>query len=68
MTEQAKNANPEDNVSEDKLQEVSGGNSIHKRRLEQLDTHDSSKNIQDDKDFNIHERRLEQLDTHDSSK
>ncbi|EDX85380.1 hypothetical protein S7335_3081 [Synechococcus sp. PCC 7335] len=50
-------------ISDEQLEEVAGGNSIQKRRLEQLNTHDSSKSID-----NVQKTRLEQLDEHDSSK
>lgn len=65
MTNQAKDTSPEGNVSDEQLEEVAGGNSIHKRRIEQLETQDSSKSV---KDINIQKIRLDALDTRDSSK
>ncbi|MEO0455922.1 MAG: hypothetical protein AAF152_04970 [Cyanobacteria bacterium P01_A01_bin.114] len=63
MEEQTKNVQSEEQVSDDQLQEVAGGNSIQQRRLEQLDTNDQSKSVE-----NIQQHRLEQLDTNDQSK
>ncbi|MEL6779314.1 MAG: hypothetical protein AAFO06_18865 [Cyanobacteria bacterium J06597_16] len=65
MTENSKNTNPAENVSDEQLEDVAGGNSIHKRRIEQLETHNSSKSV---KDINIQQTRLDALDTRDSSK
>lgn len=65
MTENSKNTNPAENVADEQLEEVAGGNSIHKRRIEQLETHDSSKSV---KDINIQQTRLDALNTRDSSK
>ncbi|MEL6814874.1 MAG: hypothetical protein AAFP03_08670 [Cyanobacteria bacterium J06598_3] len=68
MENEAKGTNPEEIVTDEQLKEVAGGNKIHKRRIEQLETHDSSKNNEDDKGINVHELRLEGLDRRDSSK
>ena len=65
MTENSKNTNPAENVSDEQLEDVAGGNSIHKRRIELLETHNSSKSV---KDINIQQTRLDALDTRDSSK
>lgn len=63
MTDNNKTAQANDQISDEQLQDVTGGNKIQKKRLEQLNTHDSSKSVED-----IQATRLEQLDTHDSSK
>lgn len=68
MENQAKGTNPEEIVTDEQLEDVAGGNKIHKRRIEQLETHDSSKNNEDDKGLNIQKLRLEELDRRDSSK
>ncbi|MEL6776726.1 MAG: hypothetical protein AAFO06_05670 [Cyanobacteria bacterium J06597_16] len=61
MTETNKNTDGQ--ISEDALKNVVGGNKIQEQRLEQLDTHDSSKSVDD-----IQKTRLDQLNTHNSSK
>lgn len=63
MTENNKTNPTNEQVSEEQLKDVSGGNKIHKKRLEALDTRDSSKSIE-----NIQATRLENLDARDSSK
>ncbi|MEO1404407.1 MAG: hypothetical protein AAFV72_24585 [Cyanobacteria bacterium J06635_1] len=63
MEEQIKNVKSEEQVSEEQLQAVAGGKSIQQRRLDQLDTNDQSKSIE-----NIQQARLEHLDTNDQSK
>lgn len=55
MEEQTKNTQSEEQVSDEKLAEVSGGNSVHKLRLEHLDNQTKSVD-------NIQEARLEHLD------
>lgn len=65
MEDKVTGNSPDENVTNEQLEEVAGGNSIHKRRLEQLETHDSSKSV---KDINIQQVRLDALDTRDSSK
>ncbi|MEO0768032.1 MAG: hypothetical protein AAFY72_01150 [Cyanobacteria bacterium J06649_4] len=69
MENDTNNISPEEsvseNVSKEQLEEVAGGNSIHKRRIEQLETHDSSKSV---KDINIQALRLEELERRDSKK
>ena len=63
MAENTNNPQKDEAISDDQLKNVSGGNKIQKQRLEQLNTHDSSKSVE-----NIQAERLNQLDTHDSSK
>ena len=63
MTDNNKTNQNNEQVSDEQLQDVSGGNKIHKTRLEALDTRDSSKSID-----NIQKARLDALDTRDSSK
>ncbi len=63
MADTSKAAKPEDQISDEQLEGVVGGNKIQKTRLEQLDTRDSSKSVD-----NIQETRLEQLENNDSSK
>ncbi|MEL6553392.1 MAG: hypothetical protein AAFQ63_08030 [Cyanobacteria bacterium J06621_11] len=65
MENKTNDINSEDMITDEQLEEVAGGNTIQKRRIEQLNTHDSSKSA---KDINIQELRLEELDTRDSSK
>lgn len=59
MKSQPAAAQPEEQIAEEQLSEVAGGqkDSIQARRLEQLDTHDSSKGVSKG-----HEQLLEQLD------
>jgi len=52
-----------DQLSDDQLKDVAGGNKIQKKRLDALDTRDSSKSVD-----NVQEARLDALDTRDSSK
>ncbi|MEO1401776.1 MAG: hypothetical protein AAFV72_11090 [Cyanobacteria bacterium J06635_1] len=63
MEEQIKKAQSEEQILDEQLQAVAGGKSIQQRRLDQLDTNDQSKGIE-----NIQQTRLEQLDTNDQSK
>jgi len=63
MTDDNKTTQSNDQVSEEQLQDVAGGNKIQKKRLEALDTRDSSKSVDD-----IQKTRLEALDNRDSSK
>jgi len=65
MENETKSTQPEEIVTDDQLEGVAGGNSIHKRRLEHLETQDSSKSV---KDINIQQTRLDELDARDSSK
>ncbi|MEM9949545.1 MAG: hypothetical protein AAF810_26235 [Cyanobacteria bacterium P01_D01_bin.36] len=65
MENETKSTQPEEVVTDHQLEDVAGGNSIHKRRIEQLETQDSSKSV---KDINIQQTRLDALDTRDSSK
>ena len=62
MSEQNKNT-ADGQISDDQLKDVVGGNKIQKKRLDALDTRDSSKSVDD-----IQQTRLDQLDTNDSSK
>ncbi|MEA5462287.1 hypothetical protein [Leptothoe sp. PORK10 BA2] len=55
MEDQTKNIQSDEQVSDEKLSEVSGGNSVHNTRLEHLDN--QSKSVKD-----IQETRLEHLD------
>lgn len=55
MEEQTKNIQSDEQVSDEQLSEVSGGNSLHKIRLEHLDN--QSKSVKD-----IQAARLEHLD------
>ncbi|MEM8810882.1 MAG: hypothetical protein AAGF01_33140 [Cyanobacteria bacterium P01_G01_bin.38] len=59
MNSEPTTAQSEEQIAEEQLSEVAGGKkeSIQAQRLEQLDTHDSSKGISKG-----HERLLEQLD------
>ncbi|MEM6450976.1 MAG: hypothetical protein AAF703_11735 [Cyanobacteria bacterium P01_D01_bin.105] len=57
MAENTNNVQKDDAISDEQLKNVSGGNKIQKQRLEQLDTHDSSKSVED-----IQAERLTQLD------
>ncbi|MEM9162105.1 MAG: hypothetical protein AAGC54_03430 [Cyanobacteria bacterium P01_F01_bin.4] len=50
-------------LAEDALKDVAGGKGIQARRLDQLDTNDQSKSVED-----IQATRLDQLDTNDQSK
>jgi len=64
MSEQNKNqVNQDAELSQEDLKDVAGGKGIQKRRLEALDTRDSSKSVDD-----IQQERLNALDTRDSSK
>jgi len=63
MSEQNQNTPADDQISDDQLKDVVGGNKIQKKRLDALDTRDSSKSVD-----NIQETRLDQLNTNDSSK
>ncbi|MFK8184859.1 MAG: hypothetical protein AB8B99_15920 [Phormidesmis sp.] len=63
MTDNNKSTQNNDQVSDEQLQDVAGGNKIQKTRLEALDTRDSSKSVDD-----IQKTRLDALDTRDSSK
>ena len=53
----------DDAISDEQLQNVSGGNKIQQQRLDALDTRDSSKSVDD-----IQKERLNALDARDSSK
>lgn len=55
MEDQAKNIQSEETISDEKLTEVSGGNSLHKLRLEHLDN--QTKSVE-----NIQQTRLDHLD------
>ncbi|MDV3349585.1 hypothetical protein D0962_26530 [Leptolyngbyaceae cyanobacterium CCMR0082] len=55
MTDQTKNTQADEQISDEQLTDVSGGNSVHQRRLEHLDN--QSKSVKD-----IQETRLEHLD------
>lgn len=55
MEEQTKNIQADEQVSDEQLSEVSGGNTVHKTRLEHLDN--QTKSVKD-----IQETRLEHLD------
>ena len=55
MTEETKNIQTDEQISDEQLTEVSGGNSVHKTRLEHLDN--QTKSVKD-----IQEARLEHLD------
>lgn len=55
MTEETKNIQTDEQISDEQLTEVSGGNSVHKTRLEHLDN--QTKSVKD-----IQETRLEHLD------
>jgi len=63
MTDNNKTTQNNDQISDEQLQDVAGGNKIQKQRLEALDTRDSSKSVDD-----IQKTRLEGLDSRDSSK
>lgn len=63
MADKAPEKKTDGQISDDQLQDVVGGNKIQKTRLEQLDTHDSSKSVD-----NVQEARLDGLDNRDSSK
>ena len=63
MSEQNQNAPTDGQISDDQLKDVVGGNKIQKKRLDALDTRDSSKSVDD-----IQATRLDQLDANDSSK
>ena len=56
MAEENKNVTQDEQLSEEQLQEVSGGKNVHNRRLEHLDN--QTKSVDD-----IQETRLEQLDS-----
>lgn len=56
MEKQSKQSQTGNEISEETLQDVSGGNNIQKRRIEHLDTNDSSKAVKD-----IQEARLDHL-------
>jgi hypothetical protein len=55
MTEENKNIQADEQISDEQLADVSGGNSVHKTRLEHLDN--QSKSVKD-----IQAARLEHLD------
>ncbi|MBX2865139.1 MAG: hypothetical protein KTR27_16425 [Leptolyngbyaceae cyanobacterium MAG.088] len=55
MSEEIKNTQKDEQISDEQLTEVSGGNSVHKTRLEHLDN--QSKSVKD-----IQETRLDHLD------
>ncbi len=55
MSEETKNIQADEQISDEQLTEVSGGNSVHKTRLEHLDN--QTKSVKD-----IQETRLEHLD------
>ncbi|NEQ51444.1 MAG: hypothetical protein F6K11_15100 [Leptolyngbya sp. SIO3F4] len=55
MEDQTKNIQTDEQISDEQLSEVSGGNSVHKTRLEHLDS--QTKSVKD-----IQETRLEHLD------
>ncbi len=55
MTEETKNIQTDEQISDEQLTEVSGGNSLHRTRLEHLDN--QSKSVKD-----IQQARLEHLD------
>ena len=55
MTEETKNIQVDEQISDEQLAEVSGGNSVHKTRLEHLDN--QTKSVKD-----IQETRLDHLD------
>ncbi len=56
MQEQDKTVSQDDQLSDDELKEVAGGNNIQKTRLDQLDS--QSKSVDD-----IQKTRLDQLDS-----
>ncbi|ESA32517.1 hypothetical protein N836_24690 [Leptolyngbya sp. Heron Island J] len=55
MTEETKNIQSDEQISDEQLTEVSGGNSLHQTRLEHLDN--QTKSVKD-----IQQARLEHLD------
>ncbi|MEM7795701.1 MAG: hypothetical protein AAF579_14775 [Cyanobacteria bacterium P01_C01_bin.118] len=55
MTEDNKTIQADEQISDEQLTEVAGGNSVHKTRLEHLDN--QTKSVKD-----IQETRLEHLD------
>lgn len=55
MTEETKNIQTDEQISDEQLTEVSGGNSLHRTRLEHLDN--QTKSVKD-----IQQARLEHLD------
>ncbi len=55
MTEETKNIQTDEQISDEQLAEVSGGNSLHQTRLEHLDN--QTKSVKD-----IQQARLEHLD------
>lgn len=63
MTDNNKTTQSNDQISDEQLQDVTGGNKIQQKRIEALDSRDSSKSVED-----IQKTRLEQLDSNDSSK
>lgn len=63
MSEQPKNNPTDGQISDDQLKYVVGGNKIQQKRIDALDSRDSSKSVDD-----IQATRLDQLDSNDSSK
>ncbi len=55
MEDQTKNIKADEQISDEQLSDVAGGNSVHKTRLEHLDN--QSKSVKD-----IQETRLDHLD------
>lgn len=63
MADDKKTNATDDQISDEQLKDVAGGNKIQKKRLDALDSRDSSKSVED-----IQKTRLDALDSRDSSK